>query len=220
MKKQIQNLVLWIVIPCYNEEEVLPVTAPMFLDKVNRLAAAGKISSEPDDFPEQDEKYGCWLVPKTYLHLYGEGEIVMDWDIPMEHFGGMTAYQVTKSSGFPSHVSQQKDFAWYFRGADRAAEVEKYSLCRYGLYQTAVGGDMGEGDFFEHLEDYRKEPPPTQPTLPIQESQPLAPQPSRSTREEQPKYDWERCWILLPTLGTALLTLLTACLSNPDRKNF
>ena len=184
------------------------------------LMEAVKISSEPDDFPEQDEKYGCWLVPKTYLHLYGEGEIVMDWDIPMEHFGGMTAYQVTKSSGFPSHVSQQKDFAWYFRGADRAAEVEKYSPCRYGLYQTAVGEDMGKGDFFEHLEDYRKEPPPTQPTLPIQESQPLAPQPSRSTREEQPKYDWERCWILLPTLGTALLTLLTACLSNPDRKNF
>ena len=46
MKKQRQNLVLWIVIPCYNEEEVLPVTAPMFLDKVNRLAAAGKISSD------------------------------------------------------------------------------------------------------------------------------------------------------------------------------
>ena len=23
--------VLWIVIPCYNEEQVLPLTAPMFL---------------------------------------------------------------------------------------------------------------------------------------------------------------------------------------------
>ena len=37
---------LWIVIPCYNEEEVLPVTAPMFLDKVNQLTAAGKIGNE------------------------------------------------------------------------------------------------------------------------------------------------------------------------------
>ena len=45
MKMQRQNPILWIVIPCYNEEEVLPVTAPMFLDKINRLAAAGKISS-------------------------------------------------------------------------------------------------------------------------------------------------------------------------------
>ena len=23
--------ILWIVIPCYNEEQVLPITAPMFL---------------------------------------------------------------------------------------------------------------------------------------------------------------------------------------------
>lgn len=35
---------LWIVIPCYNEEAVLSVTAPMFLDKINQLTAAGKIS--------------------------------------------------------------------------------------------------------------------------------------------------------------------------------
>ena len=38
--------VLYIVIPCYNEEEVLPITAPMFLAKLNELAAAGKISGE------------------------------------------------------------------------------------------------------------------------------------------------------------------------------
>ncbi len=25
--------ILWIVIPCYNEEQVLPITAPMFLEK-------------------------------------------------------------------------------------------------------------------------------------------------------------------------------------------
>ena len=26
--------ILWIVIPCYNEEQVLPITAPMFLEKI------------------------------------------------------------------------------------------------------------------------------------------------------------------------------------------
>ena len=36
--------ILWIVIPCYNEEQVLPITAPMFLKKINDLAAAGLIS--------------------------------------------------------------------------------------------------------------------------------------------------------------------------------
>ena len=38
--------ILYIVIPCYNEQEVLPITAPLFLQKINDLAAAGKISPE------------------------------------------------------------------------------------------------------------------------------------------------------------------------------
>lgn len=38
--------VLYIVIPCYNEEAVLPVTAPMFLEKINQLTALGKISDD------------------------------------------------------------------------------------------------------------------------------------------------------------------------------
>ena len=37
---------LCIVIPCYNEEEVLPITAPMFLDKINELIGLGLISEE------------------------------------------------------------------------------------------------------------------------------------------------------------------------------
>ena len=37
---------LYIIIPCYNEEEVLPVTAPMFLEKINSLVSKGKISDD------------------------------------------------------------------------------------------------------------------------------------------------------------------------------
>lgn len=37
---------LIIVIPCYNEQEVLPITAPMFLEKITALSAAGKISED------------------------------------------------------------------------------------------------------------------------------------------------------------------------------
>ncbi len=37
---------LYIIIPCYNEQEVLPVTAPMFRQKLLDLIAAGKISDE------------------------------------------------------------------------------------------------------------------------------------------------------------------------------
>ena len=36
--------ILWIVIPCYNEEQVLPLTAPMFLKKIQELTDRGQIS--------------------------------------------------------------------------------------------------------------------------------------------------------------------------------
>ena len=36
--------ILWIVIPCYNEEQVLPLTAPMFLEKLQDLAGKEMIS--------------------------------------------------------------------------------------------------------------------------------------------------------------------------------
>ena len=38
--------VLWIVVPCYNEQEVLPVTAPLFLRKIQQLIADGKIADQ------------------------------------------------------------------------------------------------------------------------------------------------------------------------------
>lgn len=37
---------LIIVIPCYNEQEVLPITSPQFLAKINQLAAEGLISGD------------------------------------------------------------------------------------------------------------------------------------------------------------------------------
>lgn len=37
---------LYIVIPCYNEQEVLPETAPLFLEKINSLLEKGKIGEK------------------------------------------------------------------------------------------------------------------------------------------------------------------------------
>ena len=37
---------LYIVIPCYNEEAVLPETNPMFLGKLQQLVADGLISNQ------------------------------------------------------------------------------------------------------------------------------------------------------------------------------
>ena len=55
--------ILYIVIPCYNEQEVLPITAPLFLQKINTLAAAGKIS--PDSrvlFVNDGSKDHTWEI--------------------------------------------------------------------------------------------------------------------------------------------------------------
>ena len=41
-----EHPVLYIVIPCYNEQEVLPITAPMFLNKLKELAEKGLISED------------------------------------------------------------------------------------------------------------------------------------------------------------------------------
>ncbi len=38
--------ILYIIIPCYNEQEVLPLTCKMFLEKINTLADRGKISPD------------------------------------------------------------------------------------------------------------------------------------------------------------------------------
>ena len=52
---------LFIVIPCYNEEAVLPITAPMFRDKLLSLTQQGKIS--PDSrvlFVNDGSKDNTW----------------------------------------------------------------------------------------------------------------------------------------------------------------
>ena len=54
---------LYIVIPCYNEEQVLPITAPMFLKKINDLCAQGLISDESRVmFIDDGSKDDTWKI--------------------------------------------------------------------------------------------------------------------------------------------------------------
>lgn len=55
--------VLYIVIPCYNEQEVLPITSKMFLKKITDLANTGKVS--PDSrvlFVNDGSKDSTWQI--------------------------------------------------------------------------------------------------------------------------------------------------------------
>lgn len=109
------------------------------------------VSQDPEAYPETAAQYGTWDVPKTYVHLYEENPIVMDWDTPMENFGGLTPYEVTKTLGFPAHVSQQKGWAYYFSGREKCTDIPHYSPCKYGLYRTTVGVDEQKNDMFENV---------------------------------------------------------------------
>lgn len=107
--------------------------------------------ADPSFYPELAEKYGVWDVPKTYLHLYEENPIVMDWDQPLSSFGGMTAFEVTRDIGFSYHVSQYNVFAPYHVPYTYATEIPTYNPCYYGLYRSTVGEDVEKNDFFENL---------------------------------------------------------------------
>lgn len=54
---------LIIVIPCYNEQEVLPITAPLFRKKLEDLIAAGKIAGDSHAlFVNDGSKDGTWDI--------------------------------------------------------------------------------------------------------------------------------------------------------------
>jgi len=60
---QVKQPVLYIVVPCYNEEEVLPVTSGMFLQKLKSLIGEGKIaSSSRVMFVNDGSKDSTWSI--------------------------------------------------------------------------------------------------------------------------------------------------------------
>ncbi len=53
--------ILYLIIPCYNEQEVLPITAPQFLAKICQLRDAGKISDDSRVlFVNDGSRDGTW----------------------------------------------------------------------------------------------------------------------------------------------------------------
>ena len=69
---------LIIVVPCYNEEAVLPITAPMFLEKLTELSASGRISNDSRImFVNDGSKDKTW-------------EIIKNLSAENEHYIGIT----------------------------------------------------------------------------------------------------------------------------------
>ena len=72
------NTKLYIVIPCYNEEKVLPITSKMFLDELELLISKEKISNESRImFVNDGSKDNTWTLIKE-LALKDEHFILME----------------------------------------------------------------------------------------------------------------------------------------------
>ena len=75
MKKRIKPI-LYVVIPCYNEQEVLPVTSGMFLKKIQQLKAKDKIHEDSKIvFVNDGSKDNTWDIicdlSKEYIEIEG-----------------------------------------------------------------------------------------------------------------------------------------------------
>ena len=122
------------------------------------LTEAINIAPDQTLYPESAEKYGTWRPEKTYLHLYSENKLIMDWDTPYESMGGKTPFQMTQQ-GFDCHKSQH--WTWFKRWLygnsgeiTKATQIKTYSPCQFGLFDSSVGLDVSGGDFMENVTPY------------------------------------------------------------------
>ena len=61
----IESPILYIVIPCYNEEQVLPITSKLFLEELNDLISKNKISNDSRImFVNEGSKDTTWNIIK------------------------------------------------------------------------------------------------------------------------------------------------------------
>ncbi len=112
------------------------------------LETALEGAAREDYCPDSAEAHGVWDVPKTYLHLWGEPEeqTVLDWDVPLTAFDGLTGLEVARKA-YACHKNQV-----YLTAFEVYAPGTKYDSTRFGLYRSLVGPDEAKNDFFEHLE--------------------------------------------------------------------
>ena len=91
--------------------------------------------------------WGTWDVPKCYIHLYPENQVVFDWNaLKLSAFGGKSAFEVADAA-WHCHLSQQGTKYRVYMGED------DYDSQVFGLYRSTVGKDTEHTDFFENLPD-------------------------------------------------------------------
>lgn len=90
--------------------------------------------------------WGNWRVKKLYLHQTGSDQTVLDYDVPLDFYGGKTARQVAEEA-YALQDYQVKSL----KGRDITYGEGVCDGSAYGLYYSEVGEDTGLGDLFENL---------------------------------------------------------------------
>lgn len=105
-----------------------------------------ELSTDPNSYPDSFRRYGLWNVKKTYLHLYAENPIDMEWEMNLESYGGMNIWDVIRNA------MNQYDSQLKYYGESLTRNPNKvYDCTRFGLYRSTVGLDTGLCDFFENI---------------------------------------------------------------------
>lgn len=154
------------------------------------LRKALEVSNDETFLPELAQQYGLWDVPKTYLHLYSENLIEINYDKPLAAFGAMTAFEVTQRLGYPCHKSQQNSWFtdWIYGENDeitKASQITRYNPSRFGLYRSTVGADVKKNDFLENLLTYEQEAILEQEKLDKEQQQQMEQDKDRLEQERQ-----------------------------------
>lgn len=123
------------------------------------LSQALPLTADAASFSHSAQTYGLWDVPKTYIHLYKENPIVINFDHPLSRFDGMNAFDVSRYVGFPCHKSQltSTSFSDWVYGPEGEItsvwDIAEYNPCYYGLYRSTVGPDILKNDFMENTQN-------------------------------------------------------------------
>ena len=104
------------------------------------------LAEDPEQFPESAERWGTWRTPKLYVHLYGDGPTVVDYETPLETLGGKTAFEVAEEC-YRLYTSQLA-YAYRVYGAD----YPQFDSHLFGLCRSLVGEDEAKTDLMEHID--------------------------------------------------------------------
>lgn len=115
--------------------------------------AGWQLSGDETAYPESAALYGVWTPKKLYVHNHPEKPVRLDFDSPLDMFGGSTAFQLSQKA-FRCHYSQFPFYEGWLFGSYTAAGLAGYPSCDYGLYYSTVGDDVSRNTLFENIELY------------------------------------------------------------------